>query len=97
MMGEALVWERVMVANVTEADEGKAVVAANGERIGTAEGIEDGSVRVDLDTDVTHAVRTSMEWDDPDRDTFELQNAAIDEVTDDEIRLVDEFSDSVEK
>lgn len=85
-----------MVAKVTEDDTGKTVVASNGDRIGTVVEVRDGTPLVDLDDEVVHDLTSVMEWDDQDQDTFPIQESAIAEVTEDEIRLTDEFASGVD-
>lgn len=72
----------------TEDDEGKRVVDARGETIGLVTGYKNGAVRVDPDPSITDRIRSRLGWgDDADSDEYVLQNAQIDEITDDEIRL----------
>lgn len=80
-----------MVAQVTEDEEGKTVVAADGERIGRVEQVRNGTARVDVDAEVAHSIKSAMAWDDQDQDTFKLQDSAIERITDDELRLADEL------
>lgn len=73
---------------VTEDDKGKRVVNARGETIGMVTGYRNGAARVDPDPSITEKIRSRLGWDsDADDDEYVLQEAQIDEITDDEIRI----------
>lgn len=73
---------------VTEDDKGKRVVNAHGEKIGMVTGYRNGAAHVDPDPSITEKIRSKLGWDsDTDDDEYVLQEAQIDEITDDEIRI----------
>ncbi len=75
---------------VTGDDKGKRVVNARGEKIGVITGYRNGAARVDPDPSITERIRSKLGWDsDTDSDEYVLQDARIDEITDDKIRLKD--------
>lgn len=73
--------------NMTEDDEGKAVVDSTGEKIGMVTGVEGGTAYVDPDPGITDSIRSTLGWSDVDQDDFALQGDRIDTITDDEVRL----------
>lgn len=84
-----------MVPTLTSDDEGKAVIAGNGDRIGTVADVRGEEVWVDPDAEVLHDLREHANWDVTDRnDEVEIQPEAIAEVTDEEVRLFEEVSEA---
>lgn len=76
--------------NLTDEDEGKAVVNAAGDKIGMVHQIEGDSAHVNPDPGITDKISSKLGWGDADTDeTYELQSTRIDTITDDEIRLKD--------
>lgn len=83
-----------MVPSLTTQDEGKVVIAGNGDRIGTVAEVRGEEVWVDPDDDVMHNLKERTGWDVTDRnDEVSIQPEAIAEVTDEEVRLIDEVSE----
>lgn len=76
-----------MKHSLTEKDEGKRVVDANGNKVGMISAIKGGTAYVDPDPSITDKVMSRFGWGDIDDDTYPLQEDQIDTVTDDEIRL----------
>lgn len=74
-----------MASSITEDAEGKAVVHG-GDTVGIVTEVEHGTAFVEPDPGLTEALRSRLGWSD-DEDAFPLQEAAIGEVNDDEIRL----------
>lgn len=75
---------------VSKSDKGKRVVNNRGETVGMVTEIKGGAAHVDPDPSITERIRSRLGWDsDTDDDEYVLQNARIDEITDDEIRLKD--------
>lgn len=71
----------------TDDDVGKSVVDERGEQIGVVSAVEHGTARVDPDPGITDKIKATLGWEDTDEDTYPLQESAIEQVTDDEIRL----------
>lgn len=76
----------VMQTNVTADDEGKEVVQ-DGETVGRVVQVEHGTAYVDPDPGITETLLSKLGWADRDEDSYPLQETAIDQVTDDQIRL----------
>ncbi len=73
---------------VTHEDAGKPVVAPDGERIGTITAVTRGGAHVDPDPGLTEATRSVLTFGlVSGRERYRLQEAAIDEITDDEVWL----------
>lgn len=72
---------------VTDADEGKRVVNADGDEIGIVATVRDGQAYVDADPVVTDAVMAKLGWRDVEDDTYPLDADDVAEITGDEIRL----------
>ena len=76
---------------LTETDAAKTVVDAEGEKVGTVRDVEDGTAYVDPVDDLPGPLRTKLDWGATTKDAYPLRNDAIAEVTDDRIRLRDEY------
>ncbi|WP_323190189.1 PRC-barrel domain containing protein [Halostella sp. PRR32] len=76
-----------MRSNITDDDEGKNVVNADGEKVGMVTEVRGGTAHVDPDPGVTDKIKSKLGWGDTNDDTYPLQEANVDAVTDDEIRL----------
>ncbi|WP_129114266.1 PRC-barrel domain containing protein [Halegenticoccus tardaugens] len=76
-----------MAHNFTEDDEGKRVVDAEGDEIGRVVEVSHGTAYVDPDPGLTDAIMSKLGWSDADEDSYPLQENAVGEVADDEIRL----------
>lgn len=72
---------------VTEADEGKRLVNASGERLGTVTEVQAGTAYVDVEPDLTDTIRSKLGWGAPEQEDYALQQDLVDVITDDEIRL----------
>jgi hypothetical protein len=72
---------------LTDEDEGKSVVNASGDQVGRVVSVEHGTAHVDPDPGLTEAVRSKLGWGEADEETYQLDTATIQSVTDDEIRL----------
>lgn len=80
-----------MSTEVTPDDEAKGVVAGDGEHIGIVNEVRDGTAYVDPDPDTDAERKSKLGWGRSERDTYPLRSDAIDEVTDEEIRLREEY------
>ena len=78
-------------SHVTDADEGKAVVDSHGEKIGMITEVKSGTAYVNADPGLAESIRSKLGWADADEDDYPLENDRIHTVTDDEVRLMDEF------
>jgi hypothetical protein len=74
---------------ITEDDEGKTVVGPDGEQVGRITTVEHGTAHVDPDPGITETVKSKLGWGETDEETYPLQEASVDSVTDDEIQLRD--------
>ncbi|WP_343230416.1 hypothetical protein [Salinilacihabitans rarus] len=83
-----------MSPDFTDDDVGKRVVNANGDEIGVVTAIEHGTPHVEPDPGMTDTIKAKLGWEDPDEKAYPLQEAAVDRVTDDEIRLRGDLSDA---
>lgn len=76
-----------MSANFTDDDEGKTVVSADGDKIGTVAEVRGDTVHVDPESGMTDTIKNKLGWGEADEDTYPLTEDRVDTVTDDEIRL----------
>lgn len=72
---------------LTEEDEGKRVINADGDEIGRVTDVKDGHAHVNPDPGVTDTIMSKLGWGDSDEETYQLDPSNIEDVTDDEIRL----------
>ena len=73
--------------NLTENDEGKKVVNAEGEEIGIVSGFRGGQAFVDPDPSITDKIMSKLGWQDADADDYALDEDHVEQITDDEIHL----------
>ena len=77
-------------ANLTDEDEGKAVVNSAGDKIGMVQEVRGGNAHVNPDPGITDKISSKLGWGDADTtETYELQSTRVETITDDEIRLKD--------
>ena len=72
---------------LTEEDEGKNVVNADGDQIGVISGFRGGQAYVDPDPGITDKVMSTLGWSDADEGDYALNADQVEHVTDDEVRL----------
>ncbi len=77
--------------HVTDDDEGKAVVDSHGEKIGMITEVRSGTAYVDADPGIAETIRSKLGWGKADQDDYPLENTRIHTITDDEVRLKDDF------
>lgn len=75
-----------MSTKVTTDDEGKEVIDANGDRIGTVEEVDDGTALVDPVPEVSPIVVRALGWVDKP-EVYPLRNPSIDTITESTIHL----------
>jgi len=79
-----------MENQVTESDVGKPVVY-EGETVGRIVEYEDATAYVEHHPDLTTTVKSKLGWGDASAEAFPLQRELVDEITDDEVRLMAEM------
>jgi hypothetical protein len=76
-----------MAARISEADEGKRVVDAEGDELGIVSGFRGGRAYVDPDPDLTDTILSKLGWENVDEDDYAIEQSDVERVTDDEVRL----------
>lgn len=76
-----------MATTITDDEEGKPVVNADGDTVGRVVEVDHGAAYVEPDPGLTDTVLSKLGWADADEDSYPLQKASVERVTDDEIRL----------
>lgn len=82
----------VMDSSLTDDDVGKPVKSADGETLGTVATVDAATAHVDPKPDMTESIKAVLDWEPSSGDIVPLEDDAIDEVTDDAVRLRAEFS-----
>jgi len=72
---------------LTESDEGKNVVNADGDTIGRVISVGHGKVHVDPDPGLADMIRSKLGWGDADEENYQLDASSIKIVSDNEIHL----------
>ncbi|WP_255196200.1 PRC-barrel domain containing protein [Halorarius litoreus] len=73
---------------MTADDEGKNVISTSGDQVGRVISVKHGQAHVDPEPGLVDTVSTTLGGDDqPNEDTYRLNDEQIDTITDDEIRL----------
>lgn len=73
--------------NLTENDEGKRVLNADGETIGMISGFRGGKAYVDPDPGITDKIMSRLGWEDVDEDHYALDSDMVAQISDDEVHL----------
>ena len=76
-----------MHRELTARDEGKPVVDANGEPIGTVSVVENDGAYIDPDPGLADKIRTQLGEGSPDNEAYPLPQGRRTDVSDDEVRL----------
>ena len=76
---------------LTEDDEGKTVINADGDEIGVISGFRGGQAYVDPDPGMTDKIMSTLGWADVDEEDYALNESQVEHVTDDEVRLSSEL------
>lgn len=77
--------------SITDQEEGKRVVDANGNKIGVVSGVRGTKLYVDPDPGLTDKVMSALGWDHIDEDDYPLDESRIGSISDDEVRLKRDF------
>ncbi|WP_313695572.1 PRC-barrel domain containing protein [Halorarum halobium] len=72
---------------LSDDDQGKRVVNANGDRIGMISDVRGGTGYVDPDPGMAERIMSKLGWSDRDDDDYPLDESKIDAITGDEVRL----------
>ncbi len=75
-----------MARNFRSTDEGKRVVTADGDMVGTVHEVAGASAHITIDEDLSRSVRRRLGWTEEGEETFQLENSKVERI-DDEIRL----------
>lgn len=76
-----------MSISITDDAVGKTVINAHGEKIGIVSEVRQGTAYVDPNPGVSDKIKAKLGWEDSDDADYPLQEAAVDTITSDEIRL----------
>lgn len=76
-----------MAHRVTEDDTGKRVVTADGDSVGRVSDVRDDVAYVDPDPGIAETIATKLGWSEADSDDYPLDDAKVDAVTENEVRL----------
>lgn len=86
-----------MCPSFTSDDVGKRVENANGEQIGIVGAVDPGIAYVEPDPGVTDSVKAALGWKPEQEDAIALEEAAVSEITDEVVRLREEYVDPAEE
>lgn len=76
-----------MTRDFTDEDEGKMVVTADGDTVGTVESVSGSMAQVRPDEDLSRSIRRRLGWAEEGEETYQLESSKVDEIADDEIRI----------
>lgn len=72
---------------ITEDDQGKDIVNADGDKMGVVKEIRNDMAYVDPDPGLGDSIMSKLGWSGADQEDYPLERSRIEEVTDDQIRL----------
>lgn len=76
-----------MTRDFTDEDEGKMVVTADGDTVGTIESVSGSMAQVRPDEDLSRSIRRRLGWSEEGEETYQLEASKVDQISDDEVRL----------
>lgn len=76
-----------MARKFESSDEGKEVVTADGDIVGTIVDVSGSSAHVMPDEDLSQSIRRRLGWTEEDEESYRLENSNVDEFSGDQIRL----------
>lgn len=76
-----------MVRNFSSKDEGKRVVTADGDMVGTVESASGSTAHITVDDDLAQNTRRRLGWTEEGEETYRLRKSNVDRIEGDEIRL----------
>ena len=74
-------------ANLSDDDSGKRVVTADNEEIGVITEVRAGTAYVEPDPGMFDTIKAKLDWGDAGEDSYPIDAAEVETVTDDEVRL----------
>lgn len=80
-----------MVRNFKSEDEGKKVMTADGEMVGTVEEIRGGAAHVKPDSGLSGSIRNKLGWTEEGEATYRLHKRNVEKISGDEIHLKSDF------
>lgn len=75
-----------MVRNFEDDDEGKRVVTADGDEVGTVSRVEENQLHIMPSEDLSRGVRRRLGWAEDD-DDYVLRKSKVDTIEGDEVKL----------
>jgi len=82
---------KTMVRNFRSEDEGKHVRTSDGSMVGTIDSTSGSSAHVRPDQDLSRSTRRRLGWTEEGEETYEIRKSHVDRITDDEVRLKEDF------
>ena len=76
-----------MSTSLTQNEEGKPVVGADGEDIGVVASVRAGTAHIKPDPNLTETVTAHLGWEEADADTYPVQPEMVDSVSSNEVQL----------
>ena len=76
-----------MARNFTNEDEGKRVLTADGDMVGTIDSVKGTTAHVTPDAGLSKSIRRRLGWSEADQETYELRKSKVDKIEGDEIHL----------
>lgn len=76
-----------MARDFTNDDEGKHVMTADGDMVGTIESVTGSTAHVKPDKSLSKSIRRRLGWSEEGEDTYELRKSKVDKISGDEVHL----------
>ena len=80
-----------MVRAFKSSDEGKKVMTADGDMVGTVDKIQGDEAHVRVDTGLSGSIRSKLGWEDENETVYPLMHENVDKIRGDEIHLKSRF------
>lgn len=76
-----------MARNFESSDEGKEVVTADGDTVGTIVEVSGSSAHVEPDEDLSQSIRRRLGWTEEGEESYQLNHSNVDEISGNQVRL----------
>lgn len=80
-----------MARNFRSSDEGKEVVTADGDVIGTIDSVSGSTAHVSPDDDLSQSIRRRLGWTEEGEETYRLRSSQVEAFSDDQVQLMEEL------
>lgn len=80
-----------MARNFRSSDEGKEVVTADGDVVGTIESVSGSTAHVRPDEDLSRSIRRRLGWTEEGEESYRLRSSQVESFSGDQVQLMEDL------